>query len=363
MLRVVERDSLESIGREAWNALADLCSDASVFQRWEWVHPWWTALGEAHSRLRLFAAFDGDTLVGIAPLHQSRKSNGVQFLGEGHADYQCFLARDDSTSVVATLLDAVQNALPSGAQLELNEIPQFSALDLVLRARAFEAPSNAVITAATPCPRLHLEGPSSRLQECLRKPSLRRHAARLAKLGNLQVVHTADPDEVRRHLPGFFAQHIARWERTPFASLFLKQENKHFYELAAQALGAAELLVFTILSVDGRAAAYHFGLRSGHDLVWYKPAFDIALAQYSPGEVLLKNLLEFAAANGFVVFDFTRGDEPFKQRFASATHYNASYVLSRQSWRGNIHRLRTTTRNAARRVRNSLLPGAARGRQ
>lgn len=355
MLQVVERDSLESIGREAWNALADRCGDAGVFQRWEWVHPWWAALGESHSRLRLFAALDGDTLVGIAPLHQPLRSDAVQFLGEGHADYQCFLARDDSTSVVAALLDGVQSALPARARLELNEIPQFSALDLVLRARAFESPSNAVITAATPCPRLHLAGPSSRLDECLRKPSLRRHAARLAKLGNITVVHSSDPDEVLGHLPGFFAQHIARWQRTPFASLFLKAENKRFYELAGQALGAAQHLVFTILSVDGRPAAYHFGLRSGRDLVWYKPAFDIALAQYSPGEVLLKNLLEFAAANGFTVFDFTRGDEPFKRRFASATHYNASYVLSRQSWRGNIHRLRATTRNIARSVRNSIM--------
>lgn len=362
MLRVVERDSLESIGREAWNALADSCGDAGVFQRWEWVHPWWTALGASHARLRLFAALEGDTLVGIAPLHEPRSST-VQFLGEGHADYQCFIARNDSTSVVSALLDAVQDALPAGAQLELNEVPQFSALDLVLRARAFEAPSNAVITAATPCPRLHLDGPSSRLQECLRKPSLRRHATRLAKLGSVTAVHTADPGEILHHLPGFFAQHIARWERTPFASLFLKQENKRFYELAAQALGAAQRLVFTILSVDARPAAYHFGLRSDRDLIWYKPAFDIALAQYSPGEVLLKNLLEYAAANGFAVFDFTRGDEPFKRRFASATHYNASYVLSRQSWRGSIHRLRATTRNVARRLRNSITRGAARGRQ
>ncbi len=56
-------------------------------------------------------------------------------------------------------------------------------------------------------------------------------------------------------------------------------------------------------------------------MIWYKPTFDISYAKRSPGEVLLKILLEYALEHDVAKFDFTIGDEDYKYRFANHSHW------------------------------------------
>ena len=67
---------------------------------------------------------------------------------------------------------------------------------------------------------------------------------------------------------------------------------------------------------------------------WQKPAFAIDLARRSPGEVLLRQLLLAAIAEGATVFDFGLGDEPFKHRFATRIRHVHTWGLypSKRGW-------------------------------
>jgi CelD/BcsL family acetyltransferase involved in cellulose biosynthesis len=62
--------------------------------------------------------------------------------------------------------------------------------------------------------------------------------------------------------------------------------------------------------------------------LWYKPSFQISLARRSPGEVLLRQLLLTAYAEGAATFDFGIGDEPFKYRFASTVPHVRTWTLT-----------------------------------
>jgi hypothetical protein len=64
-------------------------------------------------------------------------------------------------------------------------------------------------------------------------------------------------------------------------------------------------------------------------LLWYKPAFDIDFRQHSPGEVLIQSLIRYARDHELEEFDFTRGDEAFKSRFASFVSFNCSFLWHR----------------------------------
>jgi CelD/BcsL family acetyltransferase involved in cellulose biosynthesis len=92
------------------------------------------------------------------------------------------------------------------------------------------------------------------------------------------------------------------------------------------------------------------GLCSRDDFLWYKPSFDTALAECSPGEVLLKNLISHAQEKGFASLDFTRGAEAFKSRFSSQVDYNQSILWVRGSFNRMVTRLERSLRSAARRV-------------
>jgi hypothetical protein len=68
--------------------------------------------------------------------------------------------------------------------------------------------------------------------------------------------------------------------------------------------------------------AFHLGFEYGARFIWYKPAFSALHAKRSPGEVLLKFLLEDAVARGLAEFDFTVGNDTFKYRFANRVRTN-----------------------------------------
>ena len=121
------------------------------------------------------------------------------------------------------------------------------------------------------------------------------------------------------HLDSFFAQHIARWQATPFPSLFREPAQRQFYRTLSTQAADTGWLRFTRLDWDGHPIAFHFGACYEGSYLWYKPSFDVELARQSPGEVLLRQLLLAAMVEGAETFDFGLGDEAFKQRFATRT--------------------------------------------
>ena len=84
----------------------------------------------------------------------------------------------------------------------------------------------------------------------------------------------------------------------------------------------ADFGCFDALKAGDRDVAYHFGLYGAATFIWYKPTFDMNLQHEGPGEVLFKALVEHASAAGHSYFDFSRGDEPFKLRFANVQRRN-----------------------------------------
>ncbi len=164
----------------------------------------------------------------------------------------------------------------------------------------------------------------------LRKDSLLRHERALRKLGDVSIEHFETADAVAALLPALFDQHVERWAGTDSPSLFLKPHNRRFYEVVTRELAASRELLYSAIKLNGRVVAQHFGLRSRDSLLWYKPAFDVSLKRVSPGEVLLKSLVEYAVARDCRELDFTRGGEAFKARFASGVSYNRHFVWHRR---------------------------------
>jgi CelD/BcsL family acetyltransferase involved in cellulose biosynthesis len=353
-IRVRELRDLSEIAPAQWADLCAQCPDATVFQGYEWLSAWWETFGTAPARSRILIAEADSRLVGVFPLYEAPADPRVsgrdvwRWLGDGHADYQCMLVRHGDLESAVVLLEAMRELAGVQHDAVLDELPQFSAAELVLA--QFDDPHRIVRTGTTPCPRLRLRGNEAGVEAILRKQSLRRHARKLDAHGTVEIRHITDPDEILRHLPSFFEQHIERWQRTAYPSLFQRETNRRFYEILTKRLGAGGKVLFSILGIDGVPAAYHFGLLSRGDLVWYKPSFHHGFADASPGEALLRSLIEHASACGCDAVDFTRGDEAFKSRFASDVAYNSSYVVTGRRWHGASLAMRNRIRRMARRV-------------
>jgi len=330
-LRVVEYESLAACDARRWSVLLEQCQEATIFQSREWIQAWWQAFQMPDWRIRLFAVYDADDLVGVAPLYerqdiQSPRRRSLHMLGEEHSDYSGFVARTGDGDVVAALLQGVIESLQRQTSIRIDEVPAASTLQRVLERRCRANPLQWVRTGLTPCPWIPIRGSEDSARALLRKSSLRRHRAGLSRLGALEVRHERDAAVIRPHLSQFFHQHMLRWSRTSYPSLFERESNREFYRRLVEALCPTEQVIFSILTLDQRPIAFHLGFLCNSKLLWYKPTFDVTLARYAPGEVLLGALIEYALNHMLEAIDFTRGDEPFKRRFASRTSYNVSYA-------------------------------------
>lgn len=351
--------NLQAIDLEQWQALIDRCPDSTVFQTPEWLSSWWQHFG-GECEAFVFAAYEGDQLVGLAPLYKKRRAllgvtrDELHFIGAGQSDYNVFSSMGGSDAVVTALADELARHIDAGACAQLAEIPQSSLTAARIGLRLATGLTGLQQIDTTPCPRLQIRGNAEGVAAVLRKDSLRRHYKALAKLGTIRVEHHTDSAAALPYLDELFRQHIARWENTSYPSIFLNEASRNFYRDMVAALARAGRMVFTVVHLNDAPVALHLGFRSRGDFLWYKPTFDPRLQKYAPGETLLKSLIEYAQAGDYSAFDFTRGDEQFKSRFASSFDYNVSYEwiphrLDRYCWEAARH-ARRTLRSWARRL-------------
>ncbi len=75
--------------------------------------------------------------------------------------------------------------------------------------------------------------------------------------------------------------------------------------------------VLSVLRHEDRVLAVHFGLRTETVLHWWFPTYEAEFGKYSPGNILLLDVANTAAADGVERIDLGTGDERYKQSFKS----------------------------------------------
>jgi CelD/BcsL family acetyltransferase involved in cellulose biosynthesis len=317
------------LGRVAWNRLLQKSETKSIFLTWQWLSSWWEAFREG-ADLYAFAVERDNDLIGIAPL-VLRRHDGVrtvEFLGMGSSDYADFIAsEDDKPDVIRAVFDALMKRRDRWDRIRLRYLPEKSSTAKLLSGIVLPPSWEFRREVEAVCPALSVEASPSFAEACTRKKSLVRHARYFERLGPLEFYHAMDVDEILDRLPDFYEQHRDRRFLAGDQSLFDDPRHRRFYERMIPALIEAGTLRFSVLRWKDEILAYHLGFLHDGTFTWYKPTFNVDYAKYSPGEVLLQKLLESALAENVRLFDFTVGDEAFKERFANVKNANLAIEI------------------------------------
>jgi CelD/BcsL family acetyltransferase involved in cellulose biosynthesis len=324
VIRIQEIRDWQAIERhaQAWNDLARRSDTATIFQSFEWHAAWWKVFRDDYE-LRMLLAWNDSRLAGIAPWVLSRKTGELQFLGSGDysSDYCDFLIHPAHPDAVEPLAAWIFESARAWRKLDFRNFPSHSGHRLRFE-RCLRKQSPYVFSEIeTPAP-TRILGNASADREAVNKASLKRHFNWFKKNGKLEFAHLESEQEILPLLDLFFRQHIERRAMTGTPSQFLNPKQRQFYRELVRLLAPARWLKFGVVRFNGSPIAFHFGFEYKSRFVWYKPAFSAEHAKQSPGEVLLKFLLEYAVGRQLEEFDFTVGDEPFKYRFANHIRTN-----------------------------------------
>jgi CelD/BcsL family acetyltransferase involved in cellulose biosynthesis len=101
--------------------------------------------------------------------------------------------------------------------------------------------------------------------------------------------------------------------------------------------------VLSTLRLDGELLAAQLNLRSGRVLHVWLLAYVPSAAHYSPGTVLYRLVLDAAREHGVAEVDLGKGDEAYKQRFATASipvvegsvHAGSVEQIASRAWRAS----------------------------
>ena len=312
------------LGRVAWNRLLQKSETKSIFLTWQWLSSWWEAFREG-ADLYAFAVERDSDLIGIAPLLVRRYggTRTVEFLGMGSSDYADFIAsEEDKPDVIRAVFDALMKRRDRWDRISLRHLPEKSSTAKLLSGIVLPGSWEFRREVESQCPALSIEASPSFAEACTRKKSLVRHTRYFERLGPLEFYHALDVDEILDRLPDFYEQHRDRRFLAGDQSLFDDPRHRRFYERMIPTLIESGTLRFSVLRWKDEVLAYHLGFLHDGIFTWYKPTFNVDYAKYSPGEVLLQKLLESALAENVRLFDFTVGDEAFKERFANVKNAN-----------------------------------------
>jgi CelD/BcsL family acetyltransferase involved in cellulose biosynthesis len=276
------------------------------------LHPTWHRVfvetGPAGLRPELIGVRADGQLVGLLPMRRD-PDKVLRFLTSPRSDYEdALLLPSHRDAALACLADHLARE-----RFLLAEMPEESPLADVLRARGI------IELPGSPCPGIRLTPETT--HDVTHRKSVVRHERKLARRGPL-VLERVEPEDADAALEAMFDQHIARRLAAGDESLFLNEDSREFYKGLVACSDFADFGCFDALKAGDRDVAYHFGLYGAATFIWYKPTFDMNLQQEGPGEVLFKLLVEHASATGHSYFDFSRGDEPFKLRFANVQRRN-----------------------------------------
>jgi CelD/BcsL family acetyltransferase involved in cellulose biosynthesis len=190
-----------------------------------------------------------------------------------------------------------------------------------------------------------LAGRSTNLRQ-----QVRRRERRLARGHDMRFRLVDDADALPAALDALFALHQSRWADAG-ATDFARTQQFH-RAFAARALERGWLRLW-LLEVDDHPVAVWYGFRFGGADWYYQSGRDPDWERYSVGAVLLAHTIRDCVEAGLPRYLLLRGDEPYKQRFATADPGLETVALGT----GVLGRAALFVADAARR-----LPPAARRR-
>ncbi|MCX8998957.1 GNAT family N-acetyltransferase [Rhizobiaceae bacterium BDR2-2] len=159
-----------------------------------------------------------------------------------------------------------------------------------------------------------------------RRKKFRHQQRRLEALGGYEHVIAATPGEKAAILDLFFRQKAARFAALGLPDAFGAAETKAFFHALAKADdgGRDAALRLHALRLTGEneghiAAIAGLSLKGDHVLCQFGSIDDSLAADTSPGEFLFWLMIEQCVNEGYALFDFGIGDQPYKRSWCSAS--------------------------------------------
>ncbi len=337
-------------------------ADCTAFQTFDWLAAWQRHVG-ARQGVRSVIAIgrysDGD-IAFLLPLCvvPQRLTRRLSWLGQELCDYNApLLARDFSERVTPARFLAAWQELQAQVQcepslrhdwIEFEKMPQtvggqtnpFTYLEVTPN------PSGAHLTRlGDDWEKFYNAKRSSATRR--RDRTKRRH---MSQYGEVRFATATDTEDARRTLETLMDQKSRSLTRKGIPDIFAPPGHREFYIDLVSNPKTRHLVHVSRVDIGAACAAANFGIVFGDCYYHVLASFvDTEVARYGPGVLHLRELMAHAIKLGLKRFDFTVGDEPYKQEWADVDLKLFDYAAT-VTWRGLPARWLSSARRRIKRL-------------
>jgi CelD/BcsL family acetyltransferase involved in cellulose biosynthesis len=311
-----------------WNNLLAESINHVPFLRYEYLSAWWETRGGGewpeNARLAIITAHQEHRLVGIAPLFLAEWEGKPTLLLLGSieiSDYLDLIVRPaDLNAFLGELLlflaDA-KNGLHNWASLDLYNVldnsPALTALQQAAQKQGWQykdEPFRPSLTIELPGDwETYLNGIDKKQRHEIRRKMRRAYNNQLP----VRWYIARDPATIDAEIEAFL--HLM--EQDPEKARFLTPLMRDNFHRTIRCAYNEDCLLLAFLEVDENKAAAYLSFDYIDQLWVYNSGINSVYIEYSPGWVLLGELIKWSIENGKKAFDFMRGDEDYKYRFGA----------------------------------------------
>jgi CelD/BcsL family acetyltransferase involved in cellulose biosynthesis len=362
----ITRDAELDDLREEWTALDDGDGPHVVFRSWEWQATWWRTLGRSRRRqLRVLVGRDDDgrprgilpMYVEDAPIARVIPRRRLRLVGDitVGSDYLGLVAPRADVPFLAPQFAARVAGDPELRRVDLLELLDVGEEDALAEELPGALAAAGFLDIETPrrylCPVASwgddLDGYlAARPQKF--GSQIRRRRQELSRKAGFAVEILERPDDIVRGLEELFRLHHTRWEGASEAITDSRVEE--FHRRSGRLLAERGFARLCLLHLGGRAVAAGYGFLRRGRFAYYQAGLDPEWRRRSAGMVVMVELMRHAAAAGAGELDFLRGDESYKDTWATTSRRTVAL------------RARRATRSALRAARAVALLDELRAR-
>ena len=308
---------------QIWRAF-EQTADCTVFQTFEWLATWQRHIGAREgARPAVVVGRDaGGDILFMLPLAIAKRGYGreLTFLGSDLCDYNAPLLAPDFARVMPQALPLMQRAFDAVQErfgydlVRLEKMPETvgTQANPLVKLPVMLHPSGAYMTPlGADWEEFYREKRSTSTRQ--RDRAKRK---KLAKFGEVQIVHPMRDDDIVATLDTLMTQKGRTFARMGVANIFTKPGYREFYRAMATGPETRQLAHVSQLQVGDETAAVNLGLTFRERYYYVLASYgDGEMSRFGPGAAHLRDLMQYAIGRGFRIFDFTVGDEPYKREW------------------------------------------------
>jgi CelD/BcsL family acetyltransferase involved in cellulose biosynthesis len=167
------------------------------------------------------------------------------------------------------------------------------------------------------------------------RANIRRRRKRLEELGRVSLERVTGGREITKYLEEGFEVERSGWKGEEGTAMAQETNTYGFYTELAHTAAEQDYLSLYFLKLNGRAIAFQYGFTYNYTYYLLKPGYDEFYKAYSPGILLLEEVLKDCIWRGLREFDFLGPNMTWKEDWTEKVRPHDWLFVFRNSSFGN----------------------------